>query len=83
MPNGGLREFVRGERAMRSIRPVTVFGWVLFAIGVLALAYQGVVYATHTGAGGQPEPVAFILSIVALVVGIVCAVVGRRRRVVP
>ena len=82
MPNGGLREFVRGERAMRSIRPVTVFGWVLFAIGVLALAYQGVVYATHTGAVGQPEPVAFILSIVALVVGIVCAVVGGWRRTV-
>jgi hypothetical protein len=52
----------------------------LFAIGVLALAYQGVVYATHTGDVGQPEPVAFILSIVALVVGIICAVVGGWRR---
>ena len=65
---------------MRSMRPVTVFGWVLFAIGVLALAYQGVIYATHTGEVGQPEPVAFILSIVAVVIGIVCAVVGGRRR---
>jgi hypothetical protein len=61
---------------------VTVFGWVLFAIGVLALAYQGVIYATHTGATGQPEPVAFILSIVAVVIGIICAVVGSWRRTV-
>jgi hypothetical protein len=68
---------------MRSLRPLTVFGWVLFAIGVLALAWQGMIYATHTAETGQPEPVAFILSIVAVVVGIVCAVVGRRRRVVP
>ncbi len=69
---------------MRAMRPITVFGLILLAIGVLALAYQGVIYATHTGDTGQPEPVAFILSIVAVVVGIIFAVVGgRRRRTMP
>jgi uncharacterized membrane protein YidH (DUF202 family) len=66
------------------MRPITVFGLILLALGVLALAYQGVIYATHTGDTGQPEPVAFILSIVAVVVGIIFAVVGgRRRRTMP
>ena len=64
---------------MRPIRPVTVFGWVLFAIGVLALAWQGMIYATHTAQPGQPEPVALVLSIVAVVVGLICAAVGGRR----
>jgi hypothetical protein len=68
---------------MRAMRPVTVFGLILLALGILALAYQGMIYATHTGATGQPEPVAFILSIVAVVVGIICAVVGGRRRTMP
>lgn len=69
---------------MRAMRPITVFGLILLALGVLALAYQGVIYATHTGDTGQPEPVAFILSIVAVVVGIIFAVVGgRRRRTMP
>ena len=65
---------------MRTMRPVTVFGLILLAVGILALAYQGVVYATHTGAAGQPEPVALILSVVAVVVGVICALVGARRR---
>ena len=65
---------------MRAMRPITVFGLILLALGILALAYQGVIYATHTGDTGQPEPVAFILSIVAVVVGIIFAVVGGRRR---
>jgi uncharacterized membrane protein YidH (DUF202 family) len=68
---------------MRAMRPITVFGLILLALGVLALAYQGVIYATHTGDTGQPEPVAFILSIVAVVVGIIFAVVGGRRRPAP
>ena len=68
---------------MRTMRPVTVFGLILLAIGILALAYQGMIYATHTAATGQPEPVAFVLSIVAVVVGVICALVGGRRRLTP
>src|SRR5947199_307256 len=33
-----------GGRVMRSMRPVTVFGLILLAIGILALAYQGMIY---------------------------------------
>jgi len=65
------------------MRPITVFGLILLALGILALAYQGVIYATQTGDTGQPEPVAFILSIVAVVVGIIFALVGGRRRPAP
>ena len=68
---------------MRAMRPIKVFGLILLAIGILALAYQGMIYATHTADTGQPEPVAFVLSIVAVVVGVICALVGGRRRTMP
>lgn len=64
------------------MRAVAVCGMVLFAIAVLALAYQGIVYATHTGEPYQPEPTALILSVVAAVVGLVMWFVGLRRRTV-
>lgn len=64
------------------MRAVSVCGMVLFAIAILALAYQAVVYATHTGAPNQPEPTALILSIIAAVIGLVMWVFGYRRRVV-
>jgi hypothetical protein len=62
------------------MRPITVFGLILLALGILALAWQGMIYATHTAETGQPEPVALILSIVAVVVGFIFALVGGRRR---
>lgn len=64
---------------MRSLSALTVCGIILFLIGILALAYQGIIFGTATASPNQPEPWAWILSAVAVLVGLVLMMFGRPR----
>jgi hypothetical protein len=62
------------------MRPFTVFGMILLAIGVLAWAYCAVIYATAPDPGVRFGPTAMIWSGLAVVCGIILMAVGGRRR---
>jgi len=72
------------------MRPRTITGIVLVALGVLALAYQGITYTTRgdtidlgplkiTTQQKKTLPLPPILGILALVGGVVLLVMDRRR----
>jgi hypothetical protein len=62
------------------MRPFTVFGIVLLAIGLLAWAYCGIIYATAPDPGIRFGPTAMILSGLAVFCGIILMLVGGRGR---
>ena len=64
---------------MRPLRPLTVFGIILFLVGILALAYQGIIFGTGTASPNQPEPWAWIASAVAVLLGLLFMMFGGRR----
>jgi hypothetical protein len=62
------------------MRPITVFGLNLVAIGLLAWAYCAVIYATAPDPAIRFGPVAMILSGIAVVGGIILLAAGGWRR---
>ncbi len=74
----------------RPVRPQTITGIVLVALGVVALAYQGITYTsrgdiidlgplTITTKQKKTLPLPPVLGILALVGGVVLLVMDRRR----
>jgi len=62
------------------MRPSMVFGIILLAIGLLAWAYCGIIYATAPDPAVHFGPTAMIWSGIAVVCGIILMAVGARGR---